>query len=225
MALGRPAWAEARATLLRLLSVGEGVLRDDAVLRSRALLPRSEVRMHLPAAIGDYTDFYASREHATNIGVMFRGRDNALQPNWWVTGGRPLGALLGVAGCEGRPGCRFIFRAAACISHAAASTLQKHPPAAPGCRLHLPVGYHGRASSIVVSGTDVRRPHGQVVRGAGQPQVPAFEPSAALDYELEVVSGRCGGGRLSNVAFVLFCSLLIGCLVLLVEALCCGDLR
>ncbi len=82
MALGRPAWAEARATLLRLLSADEGVLRDDAALRSRVLLRRSEVRMHLPAAIGDYTDFYASREHATNIGVMFRGRENALQPNW-----------------------------------------------------------------------------------------------------------------------------------------------
>lgn len=109
MALGRPAWAEARATLLHLLSVGEGALRDDAALRSRVLLPRSEVRMHLPAAIGDYTDFYASREHATNIGVMFRGRDNALQPNWWATCVRPLGALLGVAGCEGRPGCRFIL--------------------------------------------------------------------------------------------------------------------
>ncbi|KAI7844294.1 hypothetical protein COHA_002092 [Chlorella ohadii] len=134
MALGRPAWAEARATLLRLLSADEGVLRDDVALRSRLLLPRSEVRMHLPAAIGDYTDFYASREHATNIGIMFRGRENALQPNW----------------------------------------------------LHLPVGYHGRASSIVVSGTDVRRPRGQVVRGTAQPPVPSFEASAALDYELEV---------------------------------------
>ncbi|PRW58964.1 fumarylacetoacetase [Chlorella sorokiniana] len=134
MALGRPAWAEARATLLHLLSAGEGTLRDDTVLRSRVLLPASEVRMHLPAAIGDYTDFYASREHATNIGIMFRGRENALQPNW----------------------------------------------------LHLPVGYHGRASSIVLSGTDVRRPRGQVVRGTAQPQVPAFEPSAALDFELEM---------------------------------------
>ena len=82
MALGRPAWAEARATLQRLLSAAEPALRDDAALHSQALVPRREARLHLPAAVGDYTDFYASREHATNIGVMFRGRDNALQPNW-----------------------------------------------------------------------------------------------------------------------------------------------
>lgn len=86
------------------------------------------------------------------------------------------------------------------------------------------MGYHGRASSIVVSGTDVRRPRGQVVRGAGQPQVPAFEPSAALDYELEVVSGRCGGGRPGNVAIAFCCSILKAVVVIhfLVEALCCG---
>lgn len=82
MALGPPAWQEARTTLQRLLSGEEGALRDSCTLRSAALVPMSSAFMHLPAAIGDYTDFYASREHATNVGAMFRGQANALQPNW-----------------------------------------------------------------------------------------------------------------------------------------------
>ena len=91
-----------RARLGSLLGAGgDGALQSNAGLQARCLVPRAEVAMHLPAAIGDYTDFYSSREHATNVGIMFRGKDNALQPNW----------------------------------------------------LHLPVGYHGRASSVVVSGT------------------------------------------------------------------------
>jgi fumarylacetoacetase len=81
----------------------------------------------------DYTDFYCSREHATNVGIMFRGKDNALQPNW----------------------------------------------------LHIPVGYHGRASSVVVSGTDIRRPAGQKLP-AKDAKAPVFGPSARLDIELEV---------------------------------------
>ena len=108
-ALGHSAWREARGRLTKLLSSDEPTLRDDAGVRKAAFHPLSRVEMLLPAAIGDYTDFYSSREHATNVGVMFRGPDNALQPNW----------------------------------------------------LHLPVGYHGRSSSVVVSGTDVRRPMGQ----------------------------------------------------------------
>ena len=80
----------------------------------------------------DYTDFYCSREHATNVGIMFRGKDNALQPNW----------------------------------------------------LHIPVGYHGRASSVVVSGTDIIRPNGQ--RKPPGAENPIFGPSARLDIELEV---------------------------------------
>ncbi len=88
--------------------------------------------MHLPIAIGDYTDFYASKEHASNVGEMFRGKENALMPNW----------------------------------------------------LHLPVGYHGRASSIVVSGTPVKRPSGQNKPPEG---VPIFGPSKKLDFELEMV--------------------------------------
>jgi fumarylacetoacetase len=90
------------------------------------------VRMHLPARVGDYTDFYASREHATNVGKMFRDPENALLPNW----------------------------------------------------LHLPVGYHGRASTLVVSGTDIYRPNGQR-KGPNDP-APVFGPSVKMDFELEV---------------------------------------
>lgn len=132
MALGKEAWAEARATLQQLLSAEVPTLRDDAPLRARAFHAQSAATMHLPAAIGDYTDFYSSRQHAYNVGVMFRGKDNALMPNY----------------------------------------------------LHLPVGYHGRASSVVVSGTPVRRPHGQTTPGEGL--APVFGPSKLLDIELEV---------------------------------------
>jgi fumarylacetoacetase len=128
MALGREAWAAARATLIRLLSLPEAL--GDAALRENALHPASGVTLHLPAAIGDYTDFYASRQHATNVGAMFRGPENALMPNW----------------------------------------------------LHLPVGYHGRSSSVVVSGHGVRRPQGQARPADGPPQ---FGPSRLLDFELE----------------------------------------
>jgi fumarylacetoacetase len=110
MAHPRSVWTAARETIRKVLSKGEPLLQKDAALRERALIPQERVRMHLPAQIGDYTDFYSSREHATNVGIMFRGKENALQPNW----------------------------------------------------LHLPVGYHGRASSVVVSGTPVVRPQGQL---------------------------------------------------------------
>jgi len=132
MALGRTAWREVRAQLQELLGEDNPRLRDDQPLRDRALLPQAQVEMLLPAAIGDYTDFYSSREHATNVGAMFRGRENALLPNW----------------------------------------------------LHLPVAYHGRASSVVVSGTDLHRPWGQrMPDGADQP---TFGPSRAVDFELEM---------------------------------------
>ncbi len=121
-----------RARLSELLRADVPLLRDDAALRERALLPVGAVTLHLPARIGDYTDFYSSRDHATNVGVMFRGQENALLPNW----------------------------------------------------LHLPVGYHGRASSVVVSGTPVRRPRGQ----SSPPGVaqPVYGPSRSLDFELEM---------------------------------------
>lgn len=110
-----------------LKHVGADVL--EAVVHEQA-----EVELCLPADIGDYTDFYASREHATNVGVMFRGKDNALMPNW----------------------------------------------------LHLPVGYHGRASSVVVSGTGIRRPCGQMVEKGQEQGPPSFGPSRLVDIELEV---------------------------------------
>src|SRR5258705_11288303 len=81
MALGRPAWTEARATIQDLLSGDNPTLRDNDALRGFALVPMSEVQMHLPAEIGDYTDFSSSRGHATTVGIMFRGKDNALMPN------------------------------------------------------------------------------------------------------------------------------------------------
>ncbi len=126
MALGRPAWRAARAILGDLLAAG------GPKLPVGALLPRAEAEMLLPADIGDYTDFYSSREHATNVGAMFRGKESALLPNW----------------------------------------------------LHLPVGYHGRSSSIVVSGTDLRRPRGQFCPDEAKP--PEFGASRLLDIELEV---------------------------------------
>src|SRR5690606_22131431 len=121
-----------RGRLFELLSADTPTLRDDAALRQAAQVPQSQVRMELPAAIGDYTDFYSSRYHAENVGTMIRGAENALQPNW----------------------------------------------------LHLTVAYHGRASSVVISGTPFRRRLGQTMAdGATSPR---FGPSRALDYELEM---------------------------------------
>ncbi len=132
MAMGRSAWREARQRIMELLDAEEPTLRDDAALRDAAFIPAASAQMLLPARIDDYTDFYSSREHATNIGVMLRGKDNALQPNW----------------------------------------------------LHLPVGYHGRSSSIVVSGTDIHRPMGQT-KPADADQ-PIYGPSRLMDFELEM---------------------------------------
>lgn len=132
MSLGPPAWSAVRRVLTDLLGADNPTLRDDAALRAAVLIPIERVTMILPCEIGGYTDFYSSREHATNVGTMFRGQDNALMPNW----------------------------------------------------LWLPVGYHGRASSIVVDGTDVRRPCGQSKADADER--PTFGPSRQLDFELEL---------------------------------------
>jgi fumarylacetoacetase len=131
MGLGRPAWREARRSLQDLLRHDSDVLRDDVALRDQVFVPIDDAEVMMPAQIGDYTDFYASRQHATNVGTMFRGADNALQPNW----------------------------------------------------LHLPVGYHGRASSVVVSGTDVVRPMGQLKPEDGPP---TYGASRLMDFELEL---------------------------------------
>ncbi|KAK2164140.1 hypothetical protein LSH36_68g07093 [Paralvinella palmiformis] len=132
MALGYAAWKEARARLQELLSVNCNELKGNGDLMSRAFVPMMSATMHLPAKIGDYTDFYSSIYHATNVGIMFRGKDSALMPNW----------------------------------------------------KHLPVGYHGRASSVVVSGTPIRRPIGQTKPDEKQP--PVFGPCKLLDFELEM---------------------------------------
>ncbi len=136
VALGRPALTALRTAVSRMLRAGtpEGVRAQGT---AGLLTDASGVTMRLPVAIGDYTDFYASIEHATNVGSMFRP-DQPLLPNY----------------------------------------------------RHVPIGYHGRASSIVPSGTVIRRPHGQVAANPAGP--PTFAPTARLDYELEVgaVIGR-----------------------------------
>jgi fumarylacetoacetase len=131
MDLGSADRGALRERLSRLLRL-EGSLAGRArAAADRLLVPMTDAEMLLPAAIGDYTDFYASVHHATNVGSMFRP-DNPLLPNY----------------------------------------------------KHVPIGYHGRASSIVVSGTPVRRPLGQTRDDAEKP--PAFGPSRRLDYEAEV---------------------------------------
>lgn len=132
MAQGRAVWRETRTTLQDLLRDDNPLLRDDAEARAAVFMPMAEVTLHLPASIGDYTDFYSSREHATNVGVMIRGPQYALNPNW----------------------------------------------------LHLPVAYHGRASSVIVSGTDIHRPYGQTRPDADAP--PVFGPTKQMDFELEI---------------------------------------
>jgi fumarylacetoacetase len=132
MAAGSSAWRAVRRRVSALLRHDNPELRDNAALRERVLVPMADVEMMLPVEIGGYTDFYSSREHATNVGIMMRGPQNALMPNW----------------------------------------------------LHLPVAYHGRASSVVVSDTDIRRPRGQTK--ADDAAAPSFGPSRSLDFELEL---------------------------------------
>ncbi|MGB7268738.1 MAG: fumarylacetoacetase [Albidovulum sp.] len=128
MAQGKQSWAELRCRLTDLLSAG-----SQAQDRLAALLTaQGDARMHMPLTVTEFTDFYASRHHATNVGTMFRGAENALPPNW----------------------------------------------------LHIPIGYNGRASSVVVSGTPVTRPHGQL-KGPND-AVPHFGPSQRFDIELEL---------------------------------------
>ena len=132
MALGPKVWTTTRARISELLREDHPELRDNQELRRRALVPMRDVRLHLPITVSGYTDFYSSKEHATNVGVMFRGKDNALQPNW----------------------------------------------------LHMPIGYNGRASTVVVSGTGVRRPRGQLK--PPNVETPSFGPCKRLDFELEM---------------------------------------
>ncbi|XP_071789348.1 fumarylacetoacetase-like [Asterias amurensis] len=132
MGLGPPVWKEARQTLQKILSADDPTLRDNAELRGRAFVPQSQAVMHLPAKIGDYTDFTSSLHHSVNVGKMFMEKGNELAPNW----------------------------------------------------KHLPAGYHGRASSVVVSGTPIRRPYGQTC--FDESKSPTFGPCRLMDFELEM---------------------------------------
>jgi fumarylacetoacetase len=132
IALGKPAWQAVRQRVSELLRHDTPKLRDNYEHKTQVLVYDTDAQMQLPVKVGEYTDFYSSIEHATNVGTMFRGPENALMPNW----------------------------------------------------KHLPVGYHGRASSIVVSGTDIRRPNGQTK--APDAEAPSFGPSKQLDFELEM---------------------------------------
>ena len=127
LARGRAAWAETRARLVELLSDEryEGTVRPH-------LVPRPDVRLHLPFEVADYVDFYASLDHASNVGRIFRPNEEPLKENW----------------------------------------------------RHLPVGYHGRAGTVVASGTPIVRPAGQ--RRPPGAQSPTFGPSTRLDIEAEV---------------------------------------
>ena len=128
MESGPATWAAFRERLTEIFMAGSA--NEDAA--ATHLTPLSEVELHLPFKVAEFTDFYAGRNHATNVGTMFRGAENALPPNW----------------------------------------------------LHIPIGYNGRASSVVVSGTAVRRPWGQLKSPAHD--LPAFMPSRRFDFELEM---------------------------------------
>ena len=129
---GKLAIRELRNVLSTLLLSDNSFLRDKSELHDSFLYTLDSVEMLLPINIGDYTDFYSSKEHATNVGVMFRDPANALLPNW----------------------------------------------------LWIPVGYHGRASSVVVSGTDFHRPKGQIK--PNDDEDPIFSASRQIDFELEM---------------------------------------
>ncbi len=127
LSLGRPAWEAARSWLTEVLS---NPAHRDGI--EPHLIPLAEVTLHLPIEVADYVDFYASENHATNIGTIFRPDGDALTPNW----------------------------------------------------KHLPIGYHGRSGTVVVSGTDIIRPMGQ--RKVPADAAPIFGPSVKLDIEAEL---------------------------------------
>jgi fumarylacetoacetase len=142
--LGKEAWTKTRNRIIELFQSANTEIRDSEDLVKRYLIAVSEVSMEMPVAVGDYTDFYSSIEHATNVGKMFRDPENALLPNW----------------------------------------------------KHIPVGYHGRASSIVISGAEIHRPHGQTF--PKNAEKPVFGPSRLVDFELEMAFITGSGNDLGD---------------------------
>jgi len=130
---GHKTWRLVRNRIAEVFDVTNGKLPDNADHKDKIIFRLEDVEMLLPVTVGDYTDFYASKEHATNVGSLFRDPENALLPNW----------------------------------------------------LHVPIGYHGRSSSIIPSGTNFRRPFGQSKPSEGE-TTPNFGPSKLLDFELEM---------------------------------------
>jgi len=135
--LGRNKTGAVRKRIIELFSIENQEIQGSEEHKSSCLIPMANVQMLMPVHVPNYTDFYSSIEHATNVGTMFRDPDNALFPNW----------------------------------------------------KHLPVGYHGRASSIIVSGEPVKRPKGQ--SKAPDAATPSFGPSKRLDFELEMAFITC----------------------------------
>lgn len=129
---GKKTWRAVRNRISEIFDKTNPGLQQNRAHRDVVLFDMSEIEMQLPVYVGDYTDFYSSREHASNVGSMFRGKENALMPNW----------------------------------------------------LQMPIGYHGRSSTIVPSGTSIRRPVGQTLPGGADS--PVFGPSKMVDFELEM---------------------------------------
>ncbi|GAA6163612.1 fumarylacetoacetase [Pelagimonas sp. KU-00592-HH] len=127
MDMGQDAWSELRARVTEILAEGSA----DQATAEAFLVPMADATLHMPIAVSEYTDFYAGRQHAANMGAILRGSPD-LPANW----------------------------------------------------LHIPIGYNGRASSVVISGTDIHRPNGQ--RKAPDAEMPSFGPSMRLDIELEM---------------------------------------
>ncbi|WP_276392645.1 fumarylacetoacetase [Eudoraea chungangensis] len=129
---GQKTWRLVRDRISEIFDSTNPILRENIEHQKTVLFTMEEIEMQLPVQIGDYTDFYSSKEHATNIGSMFRDPENALLPNW----------------------------------------------------LHIPIGYHGRSSTIITSDTKIRRPKGQTKpKGADKP---IYGPSKMVDFELEM---------------------------------------
>lgn len=132
IAHGKAIWRQVRNRIADIFDIENQKLQKKKKHRESIIFDVSDIEMHLPVNIGDYTDFYSSKEHATNVGIMFRDPKNALLPNW----------------------------------------------------LHIPVGYHGRSSTIVPTGKAIHRPCGQS-KPAGATE-PIFGPTKLLDFELEM---------------------------------------